>query len=140
MCIHKPKGGFKLWEGGVDLAAYLANIHGLKSDDLFGSKEAGDNPLKVCVQLQSIIVFCIAEAYLVPTASKHTHSFAPYTNPHTRQPLRVLELGCGHGLPGLLCLLAGAEVHFQDYNGEVCLCVVFGACYSLAPCYQACGL
>jgi predicted nicotinamide N-methyase len=35
------------------------------------------------------------------------------------QRLRVLELGCGHGLPGVLCLLAGSEVHFQDYNREV---------------------
>lgn len=26
---------------------------------------------------------------------------------------RVLELGCGQGLPGLVPLLAGAEVHFQ---------------------------
>ncbi|GAB4818881.1 hypothetical protein N2152v2_005927 [Parachlorella kessleri] len=32
---------------------------------------------------------------------------------------RVLELGCGHALPGLVALLAGAEVHFQDYNREV---------------------
>ena len=29
------------------------------------------------------------------------------------QNLRVLELGCGHGLPGILSLLSGAEVHFQ---------------------------
>ena len=26
---------------------------------------------------------------------------------------RVMELGCGHALPGLVALLAGAEVHFQ---------------------------
>ena len=26
---------------------------------------------------------------------------------------RVLELGCGQGLPGIVPLLAGAEVHFQ---------------------------
>lgn len=26
---------------------------------------------------------------------------------------RVLELGCGHGLPGLVAALAGADVHFQ---------------------------
>ncbi|CAL5224121.1 g6753 [Coccomyxa viridis] len=32
---------------------------------------------------------------------------------------RVLELGCGHGLPGILLLLAGCKVHFQDYNAEV---------------------
>lgn len=33
--------------------------------------------------------------------------------------LKVLELGCGHGLPGLVALLGGATVHFQDYNAEV---------------------
>eukprot|EP00181_Compsopogon_caeruleus_P001282 CAMPEP_0184688928 /NCGR_PEP_ID=MMETSP0312-20130426/30366_1 /TAXON_ID=31354 /ORGANISM="Compsopogon coeruleus, Strain SAG 36.94" /LENGTH=288 /DNA_ID=CAMNT_0027146207 /DNA_START=1004 /DNA_END=1867 /DNA_ORIENTATION=+ len=33
---------------------------------------------------------------------------------------KVLELGCGHGLPGLFSLLMGAaEVHFQDYNADV---------------------
>jgi len=33
---------------------------------------------------------------------------------------RVVELGCGHGLPGILCLLAGApDVVLQDYNPEV---------------------
>ena len=36
------------------------------------------------------------------------------------QGLRVLELGCGAGLPGLLALVSGAAcVHFQDYNPEV---------------------
>lgn len=35
------------------------------------------------------------------------------------QGKRVLELGCGHGLPGVLALLGGAEVHFQDYNKAV---------------------
>lgn len=32
---------------------------------------------------------------------------------------RVLELGCGQGLPGIVPLLAGADVHFQDFNQEV---------------------
>ncbi|CAG9317606.1 unnamed protein product [Blepharisma stoltei] len=32
---------------------------------------------------------------------------------------RVLELGCGHGLPGIYCLSRGAEVVFQDYNAAV---------------------
>lgn len=32
---------------------------------------------------------------------------------------RVLELGCGHGLPGIVCLAKGAEVVFQDYNEQV---------------------
>ncbi|KAI5081647.1 hypothetical protein GOP47_0001390, partial [Adiantum capillus-veneris] len=33
---------------------------------------------------------------------------------------RVLELGCGHGLPGIFaCLKGAAEVHFQDLSAEV---------------------
>ncbi|KAF3955488.1 hypothetical protein CMV_019294 [Castanea mollissima] len=33
---------------------------------------------------------------------------------------RVLELGCGHGLPGIFaCLEGAAAVHFQDFNAEV---------------------
>lgn len=32
---------------------------------------------------------------------------------------RVLELGCGAGLPGMHALLNGASVDFQDYNEEV---------------------
>ncbi len=34
---------------------------------------------------------------------------------------RVLELGCGHGLPGLVAARLGAAVDFQDYNREVIL-------------------
>lgn len=32
---------------------------------------------------------------------------------------RVLEIGCGAGLPGIFTLLKGAEVDFQDYNEDV---------------------
>lgn len=32
---------------------------------------------------------------------------------------RILELGCGAGLPGLVSCLKGAFVDFQDYNKEV---------------------
>eukprot|EP01104_Vermistella_antarctica_P000677 TRINITY_DN10811_c0_g1_i1.p1 TRINITY_DN10811_c0_g1~~TRINITY_DN10811_c0_g1_i1.p1 ORF type:complete len:348 (-),score=68.01 TRINITY_DN10811_c0_g1_i1:495-1538(-) len=59
------EGGFKLWEGAMDLVRYM--------------KESG---LKF-------------------------------------RGATVLEAGCGHGLPGLLALLSGARVHFQDYNREV---------------------
>ncbi|CAL5413911.1 unnamed protein product [Camellia sinensis] len=36
----------------------------------------------------------------------------------------VLELGCGHGLPGIFTGLEGAAViHFQDFNAEVLRCL-----------------
>ncbi|EDO34283.1 predicted protein, partial [Nematostella vectensis] len=35
------------------------------------------------------------------------------------QNRRVLELGCGAGLPGIFALLQNATVDFQDYNEEV---------------------
>ncbi|KAM0932653.1 putative protein-histidine N-methyltransferase [Dioscorea sansibarensis] len=37
---------------------------------------------------------------------------------------RVLELGCGHGLPGIFTCIEGASViHFQDFNSEVLKCL-----------------
>ncbi|EFJ15099.1 hypothetical protein SELMODRAFT_180720 [Selaginella moellendorffii] len=37
---------------------------------------------------------------------------------------RVLEVGCGHGLPGILACIKGASVvHFQDFNAEVLKCL-----------------
>ena len=36
---------------------------------------------------------------------------------------RVLEIGCGAGLPGIFAVLKGAKVDFQDYNEDVIRCV-----------------
>lgn len=37
---------------------------------------------------------------------------------------KVLELGCGHGLPAIFACLEGAStVHFQDFNAEVLRCL-----------------
>ena len=37
---------------------------------------------------------------------------------------RILELGCGVGLPGILALMCGADyVHFHDYNHQVLNCL-----------------
>eukprot|EP00004_Rigifila_ramosa_P019774 TRINITY_DN5061_c0_g1_i1.p1 TRINITY_DN5061_c0_g1~~TRINITY_DN5061_c0_g1_i1.p1 ORF type:complete len:289 (+),score=61.80 TRINITY_DN5061_c0_g1_i1:25-867(+) len=60
------EGGFKIWEGSVDLAQFL------------------------------------------------------FVNPQETMGRRVLELGCGGGIPGIVALLAGAQaVHFNDFNQEV---------------------
>eukprot|EP00798_Chlamydomonas_sp_ICE-L_P017092 gene17092-23388_t len=71
------EGGFKLWEGAIDLCSYLVQTYKLA---------------KVMTSKQDF--------------------------PELKGK-QVLELGCGHALPGILLLLAGADVHFQDYNKEV---------------------
>jgi hypothetical protein len=38
--------------------------------------------------------------------------------PDSLEGKRVLELGCGHGLPGIACLLAGAEVLFHVSSAD----------------------
>eukprot|EP00955_Chlamydomonas_euryale_P044908 353000-Chlamydomonas_euryale.AAC.12 len=71
-------GGFKLWEGALDMCRLLRQEFNI-GDDLFTAPSLAGK----------------------------------------LQGMKVLELGCGHGLPGILCLLAGATVHFQDYNPQV---------------------
>jgi len=39
--------------------------------------------------------------------------------PDAHEGWKTLELGCGHGLPGILSLQAGASVDLADYNEEV---------------------
>uniref|UniRef100_A0A383V6Z2 protein-histidine N-methyltransferase n=1 Tax=Tetradesmus obliquus TaxID=3088 RepID=A0A383V6Z2_TETOB len=75
---RKYEGGFKLWEGAVDLCNFLIQQHQL------------------------------------------TPQLLQEQTPRTSlRGKKVLELGCGHGLPGILCQLAGATVHYQDFNKQV---------------------
>ena len=39
-------------------------------------------------------------------------------NPSITDKTIVVELGCGHGLPGTLMLRKGASVYFQDLNED----------------------
>jgi hypothetical protein len=43
----------------------------------------------------------------------------PYVGSYDLTNLKVLELGCGHGLPGLYFLLRNSLVVFQDFNQEI---------------------
>ena len=79
------EGGFKCWEGSLDLARLLLAADGPGEGRREGGEGHGDPP-----------------------------------NPYSLgSGQRVLELGCGHGLPGVVALLRGAAVDFQDFNREV---------------------
>jgi len=96
------EGGFKLWEGALDLCARLA-----------ATDQQGPSLL---ARIAEAATAATAEA--AATGGGPTAATPPAALRRRRRP-RVLELGCGHGLPGVLCLLAGADVDFQDYNAEV---------------------
>ncbi len=49
--------------------------------------------------------------FLLERSSPPVSAGAPCTG--SMAGMRVIELGCGHGLPGIVCALAGAEVCFQ---------------------------
>eukprot|EP00887_Chlorella_sp_A99_P007184 scaffold2.g7184.t1 len=97
------EGGFKQWEGGLDLAQFLA-LHWQQLLGVLSSARSSDASG--------------AEAASVGGAEAAPGAGAEAPAPGGGR-LRVLELGCGHGLPGLVGLHHGAEVHFQDYNPQV---------------------
>jgi SAM-dependent methyltransferase len=92
------EGGFKLWECAVDLVRFLltgaqGQPEGAEKSEEKEGEQTGDTRA------------------------------AGKAGDDSQNPLRgrrVLELGCGHGLPGLVAAQSGAaEVIFQDYNAEV---------------------
>ena len=112
-------GGFKLWEGGVDLAAYVAALHGLTPAAL----AAAAHPPATGLEARARACRSPPARPPAPATPRARRAAAAADGapppPPPPQSLRVLELGCGHGLPGVAALLGGAEVHFQDFNAEV---------------------
>jgi hypothetical protein len=102
--LQVPAGGFKLWEGALDLCQYLIQRYGLQH---------------LCKDSSSS-----SSASSAAAAGKDASS----SGRDSLQGKAVIELGCGHGLPGIVAALGGAsEVHFQ-----VCLmCLPQGALLQL---------
>lgn len=123
------EGGFKVWEGGVDLAEYVARLWGAGSAEPSGANE----PAQPSGSPEAAPVAAASEAAGAGCAGVGRQLAGQ----------RVLELGCGHALPGLVALLAGAEVHFQvraswGLAGEEGVPVP-GSCVALPPCCRQPG-
>eukprot|EP01018_Ginkgo_biloba_P032653 Gb_16138 [translate_table: standard] len=95
----KLQGGLTLLKGRVN----TADVFGVSNSDLVpGKYEGGLKLWESSVDLVNTLKREIQDGQL---------SF---------RGKRVLELGCGHGLPGIFACLKGASViHFQDFNAEV---------------------
>jgi hypothetical protein len=94
--LQVPAGGFKLWEGALDLCQYLIQRYGLQH---------------LCKDSSS------------SRSAAAAGSEASSSGSSSLQGKAVIELGCGHGLPGIVAALGGAsKVHFQVRAGGSCCC------------------
>ena len=108
----KYEGGLKVWEASLDLVRYLHRLNHVKRDSLFHTSapapvastdnEPGDAD---------------ADAGTSTSGASKADSVANVDGP----PIRVLELGCGHGFPALYVLQEANVQHcaFTDYNEAV---------------------
>lgn len=79
--------GFKLWEGAQDLVSLLVS----SVDGPWQCPLGASSPCDAASDIDGLL-------------------------PRSLVNKQVLELGCGHGLPGIMCLLAGAKVTFHVRN------------------------
>ncbi|EIE22097.1 hypothetical protein COCSUDRAFT_83488, partial [Coccomyxa subellipsoidea C-169] len=103
--------GLSLQKGRLssEAASNMLQEEGLADSDLIPGKYEGGFKLWECaVDLARFM----CQHFELQDFDQHAY-------PQLQGRPRALELGCGQGIPGILLLRAGAEVHFQDYNGEV---------------------
>lgn len=85
------------------MAALMPEAEGASSDLLPGKYEGGLKLWESSLDLSRFIL------------DRHCKKGPMHTS---MTGMRVLELGCGHGVPGIICALLGAQVCFQDFNPE----------------------
>lgn len=97
------EGGLKVWEASIDLVEYLAAelsvICGIDEEARGGNSSTGAGG-------DTTVVVGAAAAAAGARCGYHRQK-------------RVLELGCGHGFPGIMALRQGMHVCFSDFNREV---------------------
>lgn len=108
------EGGQKLWECAIDVVQYLCGdtdaSHGAEAS--VGAAAGGSDAAATTAETGTTS----AETNATATAALRARVEECW------QPgKRVLDLGCGTGLPGIAALLRGCHVTFQDLNVEVLL-------------------
>ncbi|XP_058076912.1 uncharacterized protein LOC131225402 [Magnolia sinica] len=97
------EGGLTLHKGQVS----TSDVFGVSNSDLVpGKYEGGLKLWEGSLDLVKTLISEVRDGHLSLTGK------------------RVLELGCGHGFPGIFtCLEGAAVIHFQDFNAEVLRCL-----------------
>ncbi|XP_054707434.1 histidine protein methyltransferase 1 homolog isoform X3 [Uloborus diversus] len=92
----KYEGGFKVWESCLDLSQFLVDENVIKPSD------------------KVLEMFCITSKITSPNTAGVTFFSISIPFVETRN-----QTSCGAGFPGIIALLKGATVTFQDFNAEV---------------------
>ena len=108
------EGGLKVWEASLDLVRYLHRMKTVQRHPLF--ELSRDRP----VPDQGSDSDVAASASKVEAAAAQNPEKSEAQD-SAKPPIRVLELGCGHGFPGLYVLQEANVAHcaFTDYNEAV---------------------
>ncbi|CAM9702137.1 unnamed protein product [Scytosiphon promiscuus] len=99
------EGGLKVWEASLDLVEHLfsSSSSGVSSSSTGVVRKGGDGG---CDGGSDIFGGSLdGDQEAAATGQRHSGS--------------VLELGCGHGFPGIVALQRGCRVCFSDFNREV---------------------
>ncbi|CAM9221117.1 unnamed protein product [Discosporangium mesarthrocarpum] len=91
------EGGMKVWEASIDLLEYLVDRRPWALGNGLGAPST-EGSIQDSSELQG-------QVQDLPETPENG--------------MTVLELGCGHGLPGIMALQNGCRVCFSDYNREV---------------------
>ncbi|KAK9861199.1 hypothetical protein WJX84_000747 [Apatococcus fuscideae] len=114
VCVHPELTLLKRRLTSEDAAELLGESEVSDNDLLPGKYEGGFKLWECAVDLASFL----SQEWQIGMRTGPGPMKGPSIAP-TMAGKKVLELGCGHGLPGIVALINGAEVHFQDFNSQV---------------------
>ncbi|CAN0209859.1 unnamed protein product [Ascophyllum nodosum] len=111
------EGGLKVWEASLDLVEYLVASSIGKAKSFASDQEINGTSSKT----GKVKLHCLRSDERAPTSPDPGRPRQNGTDSShvTRRRKQVLELGCGHGLPGIMALRQGFQVCFSDFNSEV---------------------
>ncbi|CAM9145356.1 unnamed protein product [Choristocarpus tenellus] len=104
----------KVWEASIDMVDYLLDVGFMNGGVLEG--EDAEEILGEDIAESANTCFQVSRGEGVGGGGERRKE---NLSKRPEGQMRVLELGCGHGFPGIIAMRHGCHVCFSDYNREV---------------------